>query len=121
MGDAKACAYHVPVLYSTCWNNSPLVSIINEGVNRDANGKITGVFNADAIKNAFVASDVAYISVDFRELARFRSDGNYGFNNPEIDENLFLMLMQAGIIEPFSPDELNNDIASTQVFKVTGF
>ena len=121
VGDAKACAYHVPVLYSTCWNNSPLVSIINEGVNRDANGKITGVFNADAIKNAFVASDVAYISVDFRELARFRSDGNYGFNNPEIDENLFLMLMQAGIIEPFSPDELNNDIASTQVFKVTGF
>ncbi len=117
VGDAKACAYRVDVLYSTCWNDSPLIGMISEGVTRDASGKITDVSNASKIKEALNEAKVAYISVDFSELARFRSKGNYGFNNPEIDADLFFMLVQANIIEPFTPKELN-EANGTQVFRV---
>ena len=117
VGDAKACAYRVDVLYSTCWNDSPLIGLINKGVIRDGNGKITGVSNASKIKAALNEAEIAYISVDFNELARFRSEGNYGYNNPEIDADLFFMLIQADVIEPFTPKELD-EVNGTQVFKV---
>ena len=120
VGDAKACAYRVDVLYSTCWNNSPLIRMISKGVIRDANGKITEVTNPSNIKTALNEAKVAYISVDFNELARFRGKGNYGFNNPEISPELFFMLIQAGIIELFTPEGLDED-SGTQIFKVVDF
>ena len=117
VGDAKACAYRVDILYSTCWNDSPLIGMIDKGVNRDADGKITGVANASKIRETLNEAGIAYISVDFSELARFKSEGNYGYNNPEIDADLFFMLIQANVIEPFTPKELDA-VKTKKVFKV---
>ena len=49
---------------------------------------------------------VRYILVDFGELYRFRSEGNYGFNNPEINESLFFSLVGEGVIEQVENDDI---------------
>ena len=57
--------------------------------------------------------------VDFSELSRFRSPGNYGFNNPEIDENLFTLLLKADVIVPYKAPELQDgDSNDVMIFSV---
>lgn len=102
VGEAKAFAYRVPVLYSTCWDRSPLLPLLGDSVERDADGKIVAIRDADAIRRRFRNEKIAFVLVDFAELARFRSPGNYGFRDAEIDENLFRLLTSANVLEPFA-------------------
>lgn len=118
VGEAKACAYHARVLYSTCWNDSPLISMIEPGIERDSDGRVVRISDANAISNALHEAGVAFIVVDFGELARFRSEGNYGFNNPEIDQNLFMLLLTANILELHNPKGLEENAPSSQIFRV---
>lgn len=106
VGEAKAFAYRVPVRYSTCWNDSPLIPLLDGAVKRNASGKIVAVVDAAKIRDNFRRAKIAFVLVDFAELARFRSPGNYGFNDAEIDENLFRLLENADVLERFSPPEL---------------
>ncbi len=127
VGEAKAFAYRVPVLYSTCWDRSPLVPLLGDSVERDADGKIVAIRNADAIRRRFADAKIAFVSVDFAELARFRSPGNYGFRDDEIDENLFRLLTSANVLERFElpPNAAQDDATSparpaaetTQIFR----
>ncbi|MGI6401267.1 MAG: hypothetical protein ACOX0A_04025 [Thermoguttaceae bacterium] len=119
IGDAKACAYHTPVLYSTCWNNSPLMAFLEDAVERNESGKIVGISDPMLISQRLKDAGVAYVSVDFGELSRFQSEGNYGLTNPELDANLFMQLMEANVIDPVVPEELENS-PSIQIFKTLG-
>ena len=101
VGEAKAFVYRVPIVYSTCWNNSPLIPLLGDSVERDADGKIVAIRDADAIRRRFDDAKIAFVLVDFAELARFRSPGNYGFRDAEIDENLFRLLTVANVLAPF--------------------
>ena len=115
VGDAKAFIYRVPVVYSTCWNRSPLIPLLGDSIERDADGKVVAIRDADAIRQRFDDAKIAFVLVDFAELARFRSPGNYGFRDVEIDENLFRLLTDANVLAPFelprTPDK--NDATST--------
>lgn len=119
VGDAKACAYFCPVVYSTCWNNSPLIPLLEPGIERDGNGKIIKIKDPQIIIAEFSKAEISYVCVDFNELARFKSEGNYGINNPEIDVNLFFLLVEAGVLAPFIPEELEGQEASSPTFKVS--
>ncbi|MCF0233767.1 MAG: hypothetical protein HUK22_02160, partial [Thermoguttaceae bacterium] len=96
VGEAKAFAYRVPVAYSTCWNHSPLMKIIDGGVEFGADVRIV---DPDAIKANFKATGIGRVVVDYVELARFRSPGNYGFSDPEIDEALFQAMERVGVLK----------------------
>ena len=106
VGEAKAFMYRVPILYSTCWNDSPLVSIFDGAVERDLSGQVVKITDPDKILAAFHKMNVRYVLVDFAELTRFRSEGNYGFNNPEITGELFALLANSDVLEIWEPSEL---------------
>ncbi|MBP5620831.1 MAG: hypothetical protein J6X44_02320, partial [Thermoguttaceae bacterium] len=119
IGEAKAFMYRVPILYSTCWNDSPLLPLFGDAVKRNDKGEIVDVTNAPKVLDNLRQAGIEFILVDFSELARFRSPGNYGFNNSEIDDNLFRLLVNANIIVPYRVPELKHDDSSpVQVFKV---
>ena len=125
VGEAKAFVYRVPVVYSTCWNRSPLIPLLGDSVERGADGQIAAIRHADAIRRRFADAKIAFVLVDFAELARFRSPGNYGFRDAEIDENLFRLLTAANVLAPFElpTPPAENDAASTapqttRVFRV---
>lgn len=125
VGEAKAFVYRVPVVYSTCWNRSPLIPLLGDSVERGADGKIVAIRDADAIRRRFDDAKIAFVLVDFAELARFRSPGNYGFRDAEIDENLFRLLTAANVLAPFElpPPPAENDAtsnapAATLLFRV---
>lgn len=123
IGEAKAFMYRIPLLYSTCWNDSPLISILSDAVEKDDNGNIVAINNVKKIVENFESQKVVLILVDFSELSRFRSEGNYGFNNPEISPQLFQLLLDEHIIEPFEFDaeyneKYRSESHSTQVFKI---
>ncbi len=125
IGDAKAFIYRVPVVYSTCWNRSPLIPLLGDSVERDADGKIVAIRDADAIRRRFDEAKIAFVLVDFAELARFRSPGNYGFRDAEIDERLFRLLTDAAVLAPFElpqtpgkSDTTSNAPQTTRIFRL---
>ncbi len=125
VGEAKAFVYRVPVVYSTCWNRSPLIPLLGDSVERAADGKIVAIRDADAIRRRFDDAKIAFVLVDFAELARFRSPGNYGFRDVEIDENLFRLLADADVLAPLelprTPDKsdaTSNVPPTTRIFRL---
>lgn len=125
IGEAKAFVYRVPVVYSTCWNCSPLIPLLGDSVERGADAKIVAIRDADAIRRRFDDAKIAFVLVDFAELARFRSPGNYGFRDAEIDENLFRLLTAANVLEPFElqqtsdkNDATSNAPPTTRIFRL---
>lgn len=125
IGEAKAFVYRVPVVYSTCWNRSPLIPLLGDSVERDVDGKIVAIRDADAIRRRFDDAGVAFVLVDFAELARFRSPGNYGFRDAEIDEELFRLLTDADVLAPFElprtpakSDATSNAPQTTRIFRL---
>lgn len=124
IGEAKAFVYRVPVVYSTCWNRSPLIPLLGDSVERDADGKIAAIRDADAIRRRFADEKIAFVLVDFAELSRFRSPGNYGFRDADVDESLFRLLTAANVLAPFElpTTSTKNDaaapVATTRVFRL---
>ena len=118
VGEAKAFDYRVPILYSTCWNESPLIPLLEGSVERNAEGQIVRISNAAQIVANFKSARVAYVLVDFSELERFRSPGNYGFNDDEITADLFELLVEADALTPFTPKELQNVGDKVKIYQV---
>ncbi|MDO5580962.1 MAG: hypothetical protein Q4G69_07485 [Planctomycetia bacterium] len=94
IGEAQAFRYQVPLIYSTCWNHSPLMKIVKSG-------------DTSRIKKKFAEDQIKWILVNESELERFRSPGNYGFTDSEIGPDLFRFLEQKGIIQRFYPKEFD--------------
>lgn len=119
IGDAQAFTYHIPIVYSTCWNDSPFISFIDGSVEKNEQNQITSIIFPKKIRKALADANIEYILVDYSELARFRSKGNYGYNNPEITEALFKLLQDADVITPITINEENEEKSNRrQVFRV---
>lgn len=118
IGEARAFIYHVPLLYSTCWNDSPLIPILGNAVDRNQEGQITSINNPEQIRSSFIQNKVKYILVNYLELERFRSKGNYGYNNLEITKELFQLLIKANVIESVGNEFGLDKDSSTQVYKI---
>jgi 4-amino-4-deoxy-L-arabinose transferase-like glycosyltransferase len=100
VGEAKAFLYDIPVLYHSCFNESPLKEI---AVSPDPAAE-------------FQRRGIEFILVDWSEIARFRSPGNYGYSEI-VQPALIDKLINDGIIETFCPtEELKK--TSTVVYRV---
>ena len=63
-------------------------------------------------------ANITAIYVDYGELARFRSPGNYGFRDQDIDKRLFEMLEKAGIIVPVKSKQIVGDSSNVQLYLI---
>ncbi len=100
VGDAKAFLYDKNVLYNTCWNNSPLEEI----------------FRSENPLEEFRRRDIDFVLVDWAEIARFRSPGNYGYTN-FIQPAIFERLVADGTLVPIPAPETVG-ATSTIVYRV---
>ncbi len=104
IGDANAFAFQVPVLYSTCWDHSPLMKYMKDTVKKSDNG-IIAIIQKKILKKNLTNAGIKYILVNEGELERFCSSGNYGFTDSEINGTLFTLLVESDILQPFYPPE----------------
>ena len=78
IGEAKAFDFNVPVMFSSCFDDSLFEKIVK--------GK-----SPEEIRRLFREHGISDIYVDWGEIARFRSPGNYGFSEfitPDVFDEL---------------------------------
>ena len=88
IGEAKAFDFNGPVVFSSCFDDSLFEKIV-----KDKNG----VKPPEEIRRLFREHGISDIYVDWGEIARFRSEGNYGFSD-FITPNVFDELVRRGIL-----------------------
>ncbi|GHT31694.1 hypothetical protein FACS1894214_3230 [Planctomycetales bacterium] len=101
VGEAKAFLYEIPVLYSVCWNETPLKAFVESGTPADE----------------FRKQNIRYILVDWSEINRFRSKGNYGFSE-FVQQSVFDKLIADGILEKMEPPNKDCAETNTVVYRV---
>ncbi|MDR1963331.1 MAG: hypothetical protein LBQ50_06095, partial [Planctomycetaceae bacterium] len=88
VGEAKAFLYEVPVLYNSCFDETPLKDIVTS--------------TDPALE--FQRRHIAFVVVDWSEITRFRSPGNYGYSE-SVQPEVFNKLVTDGILERYCPTE----------------
>ena len=56
----------------------------------------------EAIRKRLKEADVSYIIVNWTELSRFRSPGNYGYTSELVQPEVFERLVRLGILQRVS-------------------
>ncbi|MGE0533504.1 MAG: glycosyltransferase family 39 protein [Pirellulales bacterium] len=93
VGDAQVFDLEVPVLYNTVFDPSIFETIV-----RDERGALRP---AAAIRERL--RDVAFVYVNWSEIARYRSPGNYGFSD-FVQPEVFERLVAEGVLAPAVPE-----------------
>lgn len=103
IGEAKAYLYRVPIVYATCFNDTPGEDWLSEQA-------------PDAQLRRLQAEGITHFMVDWFEIERFRQPGNYGFSAWPTREDVDAMI-ESGVLErmdhPLNPK-------SVDIFKVAG-
>lgn len=68
IGEARVFPYRVPVIYSTCFDKNP------------GEGWLAGK-DAPVQREALAAAGITHVLINWSELQRYRSPGNYGFSD----------------------------------------
>ncbi|MGD9722748.1 MAG: ArnT family glycosyltransferase [Pirellulales bacterium] len=84
VGDAQPFDLEVPSIYSTVFDASAL-----EEIARDR--------SPEAVRRALAQRHISHIYVNWREVQRYRSPGNYGIT-PFIEPAVFAPLVEAGVL-----------------------
>jgi len=91
VGDAQAFDLEVPVLYNTCFDDCIFAQL--------AAGR-----SPQEIRREMKERDIAYVYVDWGEMARYRGPRNYGYNDRGlVQPELFDRLAAQGVWEPLPP------------------
>jgi hypothetical protein len=94
----QAAVFHMrhPVVYNTVFNTEILETLTRERTPEQAHDDL-------------LRMGVDYVYVDWREIERFRSPGNYGFT-AYITRSVFHRLVRAGVLEPEPKPGLEQDL-----------
>jgi len=105
VGDAEPFDLEMPVIYNTVFDDSVFEEI--------ASGR-----SAEEIRRELFSGGVTHVFVDWAEIARYRSAGNYGF--PDfIQPEVFDELVAEGVLRPRQPPPELED-HSGRVYEVVG-
>jgi hypothetical protein len=104
VGDAQVFDLEVPVLYNTVFDPSVFEAIV-----RDERGQLR-----PAAELRERLRDVAFVYVNWGEIARYRSPGNYGFSD-FVQPEVFARLVADGVLEPAVPEYADSPV---QIFPV---
>ncbi len=86
VGDAEVFDLEVPVLYNTCFDDCLFEQLVRE-------------HSAEEIRAALAVRGISHVYVDWGEIRRYRSPGNYGFTD-FVRPPVFEELVGRGILEP---------------------
>ncbi|MGQ9763100.1 MAG: hypothetical protein ACUVQH_14435 [Thermogutta sp.] len=86
VGDAAIFELEMPVLYATCFDDQPWETLTKEKT-------------PEEIGKTLHQANVGYVYVNWREIERYRSPGNYGFT-PFVQPEQFHELVRAGVLVP---------------------
>ncbi|MCC6510886.1 MAG: hypothetical protein IT423_17425 [Pirellulaceae bacterium] len=90
VGEARVFEYRVPILYSTCFDINPGEELLA--------GRST-----EEQRQALRAAGVTHLAVNWNEIQRYRSPGNYGFSQWPQREDI-QQLVASGVISPVAWD-----------------
>ncbi len=93
VGDAEPYDLEVPVLYNTVFDDN-LFETIARG------------HSPEEVRQALAEQNISHIYVNWSEVARYRSPGNYGITK-FIDPSVFASLVEAGVLALEPPIEDN--------------
>lgn len=95
--------FHVkhPIVYNTVFNHETIETIAKDR-------------SPDDVRKTLTQMGVSYVYVDWAEVERYRSPGNYGFT-PFVTPQLFASLMRQGVLEPV--ERIGNQ---QELFRVVG-
>ena len=96
VGDAEVFDYNVPVLYNTCFDDTAFDLLVFDKDNANQ------MRSPEAIRKRLKEADVSYIIVNWAELSRFRSPGNYGYTSELVQPEVFERLVRLGILQRVS-------------------
>ncbi len=99
VGDAIPYNIRKPVLYHTCFNACPLERMVSD--------------QPEETRQYLVDEGITHVLVNWQEIARYRSPGNYGFTN-FIQIPLFERLCEEKILE-YMPDVSEDGVALFRV------
>ncbi len=88
VGDAAVFDIQRPVWYSTCFDDCVFEQLVKDKT-------------AAEIRAELQQRKIAYVYVDWDEIARYRSPGNYGFT-PFVQPAVFERLAAQGVLEPMT-------------------
>lgn len=83
-GDAEVFDLEMPIWYHTAFDDSPLAAMIAD---------------KSAVERREALADTAYVYVDWNEINRYRSPGNYGYTEA-VQPSLFEELVDQGVLAP---------------------
>lgn len=103
VGEARVFDFRMPIVYSTCFDVSPVETWLR--------GK-----TVDQQRAELAANGATHLLINWTEIARYRSPGNYGFSDwPSRDD--IKKLTESGVVRPiewpFATD-------STELFEIVG-
>ena len=81
----------MPVLYNTCFDDCIFEQLVS--------GR-----TAAEVRAELAARQITYVYVNWGEIARYRSPGNYGFTD-FVQPEVFDRLVAQGVLEPLPPIE----------------
>ncbi|MCL2119027.1 MAG: glycosyltransferase family 39 protein [Planctomycetaceae bacterium] len=93
VGDAEVFDYNVPVLYNTCFDDTPFDAMFF-----DVNAAPPMLRSPDETRQHLHEAGVSHVIVNWSELARFRSTGNYGYTSNLVQPEVFDRLTQLGVL-----------------------
>ncbi|MFH1924343.1 MAG: hypothetical protein ABIP48_31210, partial [Planctomycetota bacterium] len=86
VGDAQVFDLEVPILYSTCFDDSPFERLVKG-------------HTAEESRAGFAREGISYVYVHWGEINRYRASGNYGFTD-FVEPAVFARLVREGVLEP---------------------
>lgn len=89
VGDAEPFDLAMPVTYNTVFDDSVFERLVA--------GR-----TAEEIRRALASREIGYVFVDWAEIARYRSAGNYGFTD-FVQPEVFERLVSDGVLRPLPP------------------
>ena len=117
IGDAEVFDYAIPVLYNTCFDDTlfdelffdldgkqgsdqtrNLLSKVNPETTHDV--VLPPLRSVDDMRQRLREQGISHIVVNWAELARFRSQGNYGYTSDLVQPHVFDQLVQLGVLQP---------------------
>lgn len=103
-GDAEMFYLQPPVLYHTCFDDSPLQPLVG--------------MTATEKHKWLEERDIRWVYVNWSEIERFRSPGNYGFP-PEVTRELFTEMVDQGVLRPSDFQLGNPEKPAVVIYRVS--
>ena len=92
VGEARAFDFRMPVIYNTCFDPSPAEAMLRVDGAEDN--------SMEKLREKVRSAGVTHVLVNWAEISRYRSPGNYGFSDWPTRPGRIATLVESGLLKP---------------------